>query len=128
MQILFHAHSGVRYLVWLAGLIAVVYAAIGLFGRKPYDRGASITMQLFVGLLDVQVLLGIILVFLRPFYPALTWHIVMISLSAVVDPVSTAINPSRPAERKSWPLQFGDGVLSMLSIIAGIMAIGRSIL
>ena len=50
MQILFHAHSGVRYLVLLAGLIAVVYAAIGLFGRKPYDRGGRITMQLFVGL------------------------------------------------------------------------------
>lgn len=128
MQILFHAHSGVRYLVLLAGLIAVVYAAIGLFGRKPYDRGGRITMQLFVGLLDVQVLLGIILVFLWPFYPALTGHIVMMALAAVVAHVTSAMNRRRPAERKSWPLHFGGAVLAMLFIVGGIMAIGRSIL
>lgn len=127
-MMLLHAHSGVRYLVLLAGLIAVLYAAVGLFGRRPYDRGGRITMQTFVVLLDVQLLLGLLLVFSRPYYPALAGHIVMMVLAAGTAHAASSVNRRRPIERKSWALQLGAAVLALVFIIGGILAIGRPVL
>lgn len=127
-MILLPAHSGIRYLVLLAGLIVVVYAAVGLFGRKPYGRGGHITMQVFVGLLDVQFLLGLLLVFSRPFYPALTGHIVMMVLAVGTAHAASSVNRRRPPERKSWALQLGAALLALFFIVGGILAIGRRVL
>lgn len=127
-MILLPAHSGIRYLVLLAGLIVALYAAVGLFGRRPYDRGGRITMQVFVGLLDVQFLLGLLLVFSRPFYPALTGHIVMMVLAIGTAHAASSVNRRRPPERKSWALQLGAAVLALFFIVGGILAIGRPIL
>lgn len=126
-MILLPAHSGIRYLVLLAGLIVALYAAVGLFGRRPYDRGGRITMQVFVGLLDVQFLLGLLLVFSRPFYPALTGHIVMMVLAIGTAHAASSVNRRRPPERKSWALQLGAAVLALFFIAGGILAIVRPV-
>lgn len=126
-MVLLPAHSGIRYLVLLAGLIVVLYAAVGLFGRRPYDRGGRITMQVFVGLLDLQLLLGLLLVFSRPFYPALTGHIVMMVLAIGTAHAASSVNRRRPPERKSWTLQLGAAVLALFFIVGGILAIGRPV-
>ncbi len=127
-MILLPAHSGIRYLVLLAGLIAVLYAAVGLFGRRPYDRGGRITMQTFVVLLDVQLLLGLLLVFSRPDYPALAGHIVMMVLAVSTAHAASSVNRRRPPERKSWALQLGAALLALFFIVGGILAIGRRVL
>jgi hypothetical protein len=61
MNILLMAHSGLRWLVLLIALIAIVKFLIGWLQHGPYkgmDRGL---MAAFSGLLDLQSLLGVIL-------------------------------------------------------------------
>ena len=60
MKMLFYAHSGLRYLVLLMGLAAVAYFAYGLVTKRPVDRSVRIIGSSFAGLLDTQLLLGII--------------------------------------------------------------------
>jgi hypothetical protein len=61
MNILFMAHSGLRWLVLLVALIAIVKFLLGWLTRGPFkgmDRGL---MAGYSGLLDLQSTLGIIL-------------------------------------------------------------------
>lgn len=61
MDILLTIHSYVRWLVVIVGLLALVKFLIGWLRRsqfQPMDRGL---MSGFVGLIDLQALLGIIL-------------------------------------------------------------------
>ena len=61
MNILLMAHSGLRWLVLLVAVIAIIEFLIGWLQRGQYkgmDRGL---MAAFSGLLDLQSLLGVIL-------------------------------------------------------------------
>ena len=60
-SILLFIHSWVRWLVLLAGVIAIVLHLIGLIQRKAdYEKPASISMSAFSGLIDLNVALGIV--------------------------------------------------------------------
>jgi hypothetical protein len=69
-------HSGLRYLVLLAGVAAVVTSAMGLRGGAAPSGAERASMSAFVGLLDLQVVLGVLLLLYWPFYGALIGHIV----------------------------------------------------
>ena len=56
MGMLFMAHSGVRYIVLLAGIIALALSLM-----KGQDANARKAMGAFVGAVDLQVLLGLLL-------------------------------------------------------------------
>ncbi len=61
MNILLMAHSGLRWLILLVAVIAIIKFLIGWFGGGPFkgmDRGL---MSGFSGLMDLQATLGIIL-------------------------------------------------------------------
>lgn len=61
MNILFMAHSGLRWLIVLVALIAIIKYLIGWLQHGQYkgmDRGL---MAAFSGLMDLQSLLGVIL-------------------------------------------------------------------
>ena len=61
-------HSYLRWLVILAGLIAVGRALAGTFGRKRWTPADDRAGFWFVTALDLQVLLGLLIyVFLSPF-------------------------------------------------------------
>jgi hypothetical protein len=61
-------HSYLRWLVILAGLMAVGRALAGTFGRKPWTPADDRAGFWFVTALDLQVLLGILMyVFMSPF-------------------------------------------------------------
>ncbi|QRK08314.1 hypothetical protein JQX13_51770 [Archangium violaceum] len=125
MRPLFYAHSGLRYLVLLMGLIAVAYFAFGLATKRPVDKSVRIIGSSFAGLLDTQVLLGVILLGAGwPFYPALWGHIVMMVAAAVLAHVMLVMNRKRPNPGYLLPLIGVGGAL--LLILGGIMAIGRS--
>jgi hypothetical protein len=126
MNFLFQAHSGLRYLVLLVGLAALVYFLSGLMTKRPVDKGVRILGSSFVGLLDLQVLLGIIMVAMGRFYPQLIGHIVMMVLAAAETHVLLVLNRKRPNPGYLLPLI---AVAVALALIAGgIMAIGRGLL
>ncbi|NKB89072.1 MAG: hypothetical protein GKS06_12725 [Acidobacteria bacterium] len=120
MGMLFMAHSGVRYLVLAAALIALAMSLM-----KGQDGNAKKAMGAFVGMVDIQVLLGLLLMMQIPFYGALMGHIAMMFAA-----VFAAHGFSVAAKKKE------DGgrtrvigiLVTLALIVLGIMAIGRPIL
>lgn len=127
-NILFYAHSGLRYLVLLAGLLAFGYTLVSALRDRAWDRPARILIASFVGLLDLQVLLGLVLVFLRAFYAALWGHLVMMILAAAVAHITSAVNRRRSPERQSQMTAALGVAGALILIVGGIMAIGQSVL
>lgn len=128
-EILFHAHSGIRYLVLLAGLLALVVSLTAGLRQQPWDRRGRLLLRIFVGVMDLQVLLGLILIFFRPFYGALWGHIVLMVLAAAAAHGASVMNRRRPPERQSHWVAVVGVVLTLALIVAGILALpGRSVL
>ncbi|AGC47429.1 hypothetical protein MYSTI_06156 [Myxococcus stipitatus DSM 14675] len=124
-RIFFNAHSGLRYLVLLAGVLAIAYFAFGLATKRPFDKGGRILGASFAGLLHLQVLLGILVLVTRFYYPALIGHIVMMVAAAGVSQALISVNRRKAQPGYGLPLA-GVG-LAVLFIIGGIMAIGRGV-
>jgi len=125
---LLQAHSGVRYLVLLAGVLTLGYALLGLATRRPFHPRMRVFGSLFAATLDLNVLLGVmVLVFGQNFYPALSGHILMMVLAAVVGHVVPAVMRRRPSAERTWaPYAVGTAV-ALAMIAMGILAIGRPI-
>jgi hypothetical protein len=124
---LYHAHSGLRYLVLLAGLVAIVVFARGLLTGRPV-RGAKRFTIAFNALLDLQIVLGFGLFFGGIFYDALTGHMAMMLLAAVAAHGSAIMAPRAATERKELAMRLAGVVIALVCIALGIMAIGRTIL
>jgi hypothetical protein len=127
-SILFHAHSGLRYLVLLAGVASFLYSIVAAVSNRPWDRGGRVIFTAFVGLLDLQVLLGLILVFVWPFYPALWGHIVLMVLAAAAAHFTSIVNRRRPPEQRKHLTAALGAAGAVVLVVGGIAAIGRSVL
>ena len=127
-DILFHAHSGLRYLVLLAGLLSLAYSLTRAFTGDHWDRPGRVFLSIFVGVMDLQVVIGLVLVFVRAFYPALWGHLAMMILAAVIGHVALAINKRRAPERQSHWLAVVGSAVPLILIVGGILSIGRTIL
>jgi len=126
MKMLYMAHSGIRYLVVLMALLLIAYCIIGLATKQTPGRPLRILNASFVGILDLQVLLGLCLVISGIYYPALIGHIVMMVLAVVVAHGASVMNKKRATPSFAVPLV---GALVALALVAGgIMAIGRGIM
>jgi hypothetical protein len=125
MQLLFQAHSLVRFAVLISGAIAVGFYLVALARKQPVTKAVRVFGSVFVGLLDLQILLGIGVVIAGRWYPALIGHVVMMVLAAAVAHVLLAKNRKRGTPGYRLPLI---GVAVALVLIAGgIMAIGRGL-
>ncbi len=124
---LYHAHSGLRYLVLLTGVIALLVFAYGLITRRPV-RGAPALTAAFTGLLDLQLLLGFGLFFGGIFYNAVMGHMVMMLLAAVAANGSAILAPRARTERQELVMRIAGVVIALALIVIGILAIGRSVL
>jgi len=124
---LLQAHSGLRYLVLLAGLILLVYAAYGAIAKRPYDKRVRVMSAAFVGALDLTVLLGFANLFSGIFYPRLGGHIVMMVFAAAAAHIVHGVMKRRPAEEKTFAPHVVGTLIVLAMVVAGIMAIGRPI-
>lgn len=123
---IFNLHSGLRYLVLFAGVVAALYALAGWARSRTFDARGRMFGAIFTGLLDLQVLIGILTLFVRPFYGALMGHLTMMVVAVVVAHLVSVRVRRGPASREKFRLQ-AIGILITIGIIAaGIMAIGRS--
>ncbi|MDE2772653.1 MAG: hypothetical protein OXI46_02965 [Gemmatimonadota bacterium] len=123
---LFYAHSGVRYLVLLVGAVALVHAIFGATTRRPYGRPMLALASTFAGLMHLQVLLGLALLFADRFYPALTGHIVLMVLAAVVAQIVPSVMRRRTPLKRSFAPHVISVTVALALITAGIVAIGRT--
>lgn len=125
MTAIFHAHSGLRFLILLLGAVDVVVFAVAMAQHKPFTTVHRILGAAFVGCLHLQVLLGVALVAMGTYYPKLIGHMVCMALATVVAQLGTTLNRRRPTPGFRLPLL---GVLgALLLIFAGVMAIGRGL-
>lgn len=124
-EMLFEAHSGVRYLVLLAAVVALLATGMDLRAAVPGRTGAM-TARLFAGLLDLQVLLGVLVLLVRPFQPRTIGHIVLMVLAAAAAHASAVFARRRAAERAAG-IRLAGIALALLLIVAGILAIRDSV-
>ena len=136
---LLHAHSGLRYLVLLAAIIVIVKSVIGWLGNTPYSKFDRIIAPSFVGLMHVQLLLGLILYFISPFVTyqmgdkvSRYWsveHISMMIIAVIAAQVGRSISKKSSDAQVKFRFQsifFGISILLILVALATMP--GRSIL
>lgn len=125
MTALLHAHSGLRFLILLLGAANLVVLGVGLARKQPFGKLHRILGASFVGSMHLQVLLGVGLVAMGRWYPALMGHLVLMSLATVAAQVAMAVNRKRPVPGLQLPLLGVVGAL--LLIFGGVMSIGRGL-
>lgn len=126
MTILFHAHSGLRYLVLLVALAAVVWFLWGWLASRPFERPGRIVMAAYVGLVDVQVLIGLVLFFAGRRPPGIHGHMGLMIAAALVLHVASAISKREPGPARHG-LPLAGSALAATLIVAGILAIRDSV-
>jgi len=129
---LLHAHSGLRYLVLLAGVVALAYAIYGWATNRHYDRVMRITGASFAGLLHLQVVLGfVILVSGRlagGIGGALIGHLFAMLFAAVVAQLPLSVMRRRPPEARTYLPHVVCTVIAFGLIWLGVASIGRGLL
>ncbi len=121
----FYAHSGVRYLVLLAGVLALGYALYGAATKRPYDRTMFILARVFAGMTHLQLVLGVALLFAGRFYSALIGHIMMMVFAAVAATVVPAVMRRREPAARSYLPHVVATLIALVLMVFGILAIGR---
>jgi hypothetical protein len=91
-----------------------------------FDKLAKILTAAYVGLLDLQVVTGVVLYWLIPSYPKLLGHVVMALAAVTVAHVTNIMNKRR--DEPSLGIALAGVVISLILIVGGIWAIGREIL
>ncbi|HEY3313638.1 MAG TPA: hypothetical protein VGK00_18515 [Anaerolineales bacterium] len=88
MSILLIIHSITRWLVVFVALALVGRLLLGLINSRPFDKSAGVLVAAFGGLMDVQMLLGLLLFLLGGFgglgFPAYRWEHAVLMLLAVI--------------------------------------------
>jgi heme A synthase len=125
-NMLFYAHSGLRFLVLLAAVIAIAVLLWGWSARRPFAGQSRAVTAVFTGVLDLQVLLGILTVLTRPWYGQLMGHLMMMILAAVAAHGITVYGRKQPDPRRAHMVTLAGVVLALLLIVGGIMAIRPS--
>lgn len=125
---LFYSHSGIRYLLLLAAVVAIVYLVAAIARGKKFDRGSQIVASIYTGVLDLQTLLGLLTLMSIPFYPALLGHVFTMFAAVFAAHGFIMSNKRKPPEEQSnTPVLLGV-LISLTLVVLGIMAIGRSVI
>ena len=128
---MYNLHSWLRYLVFLLGLAALVYALWGVLGKRPYKKLMWDLSNWFTLSLFLQIVIGFFLVFnatSRAFDRFLGLHMVFSFLAAGVSQMTYSTNRRRPREERSYAIHVWGVGLALVLVLAGLLAIRDSIL
>ncbi|MCA9738578.1 MAG: hypothetical protein R3E98_12045 [Gemmatimonadota bacterium] len=123
----FAAHSGIRYLTLLFGILALVYALFGMVTRRPYDKPMRILATAFAGTLHLQIVLGFAVLFSGRFYPGIYLHFLLMVLAAVVAQLPPSVMRRRPPEARSFVPHVVGTAIALVLVVVGILSIGRGV-
>lgn len=123
---LFHLHSGLRYLLLLAGLAVIVYAVMGHVKKRPHDKTMKNLAITFRTLMDVTLFSGIVMVMTGfGFYNDLGVHVILMLLATVVSHIVPAVMRRRKQEERTlMPYAVATAIALALTAV-GILSIGR---
>jgi hypothetical protein len=126
LQVLFYIHSWLRWLILLVAAIAVVKSIIGLAGRHEFDKMSGGLTSAFSGLMDLQVLIGLIYLLWSGFAGA---GFPMQRIEHLVTMIIAAVVAHLPAVWKNKPaaVRYRNGLIvilvSLLLVVAGVFAL-----
>lgn len=123
-----NAHSGLRYLILLLGVLTALMALIGMTQKRPASNAGLALLRVFTVLLDIQVLLGLATLLTGRFYAQLIGHLVMMVAAVAFAHFASSNLRKRPAEERSNGKLLTGALVPLLLIVAGIMAIQRAII
>ncbi|HEX5872388.1 MAG TPA: hypothetical protein VFY65_18290, partial [Longimicrobium sp.] len=118
-----YAHSGLRFLVLLSAVMAIGVQLWGWSSRRPYDGQSRAITAVFTSVAGLQFLLGLALVFTRPWYGALMGHLIMMFAAVGVAHGVTGYARRQPDPRRAHMISLIGVALALLLMIGGIMAI-----
>lgn len=142
-EILFQAHSGLRFIVFFALVIALVLALAGWLGNKEFNKSNRIFNLVTMISTHLQALFGIFLYFVSPFVQlgnmgdtmrnstARYWtveHVVMMLLAVVLITVGNSKSKKlagSTAKHRAVAIYFG---LGLIVILAAIFQSGRPLM
>ena len=132
-NILVHAHSGLRWVVLLFLILAIIRAAGGMSGGKSYEATGRKLAMLAMIFVHLQIVIGLVLYFISPNVqfgastmsnPQLRFfaveHISMMIVAAVVITAGYSRAKRIDDDRKSFRTVFWTYLISMLLILASI--------
>ena len=101
MDFILTLHGEIRWLVALVGVVAVVKFAIGWLGKKSYRRIDRQLMVIYTGLMDFNLLLGLLIIlFLDGLNSARIEHASIMLLAIIIVHASAAWRKSKSNTKK----------------------------
>ena len=125
-NMLFYAHSGLRFLVLVAAGIAIAVLLWGWSARRPFAGQSRAVTAVFTRALDLQLLLGVLLVLNRPWYGALMGHCMMMIAAALAAHGLTVYARKQGEPRRAHMISLIGVALALALILGGILAIRDS--
>jgi len=125
---LLQIHSFLRWILLIAGLVALGYAIYGVITKRPYDRIMRTSASTFAGLLHFQVVLGFfIIVSMRLTLTGLIGHIFLTLGAAVAAQVPLSMMRRRRPENRTFLPHLVGTVLAFVLLWFGMRAINRGL-
>jgi hypothetical protein len=114
MEFLLTFHGEVRWLVATVGLVAAARFAWGAWGRAAYGKLDRVLMAAFTGLLDLNLVLGLILLFGLGggLFGRRTEHVSMMALA-----VATAHLPALWKGSEDDPRKFRNNLIVVIVVL-----------
>ncbi len=121
------AHSGVRWLVVIASIVALLWLTYGLVTRRRYDRLSQRIMTLFSSLVGLQWLIGIVFLIVlgaaTTFAVRTRWeHAVTMTLVLAVAHVHMMLK--RRSDRVRWIGGLVSIVAALVLVYVGVSLVG----
>jgi uncharacterized membrane protein SirB2 len=124
-NILFAAHSGLRWLVVLAAVLAIVYFVFGLLTKRSYDRPAGLLMTVFVRSMELQWALGLVLIVVQGLGNATSaqWtHLGIMTVAVII------VHAYMAFRRRPDSVKYAGGLgviaATLIAVVIGVSALG----
>lgn len=124
-NMLFYAHSGIRWIVILAAIVAIGYFVFGLLTKRAYDRPAGLLLTVFVRSMEIQWLLGLIVLVVQGLdnaTPAKWTHLGIMTVALVIAHAYMAFR-KRP-DNVRYVGGLGVIAVTLVAVVIGVSSLG----
>ncbi len=128
IEILIEAHSGLRWVVLALLLLGIGRAAWGWLGSPAYAKFDRVWGAISSGLMDLQILLGVIIFFLLdPEVRPSLWHPALMLAAAVSVHVGTVFARRLTEDRRKHYAHLLAYLVGLLFVLLGVYAVRSSL-
>ena len=121
---LLYLHSGLRWLIVLAGLAVIVYALRGVATKRPHDATMKNLAITFRSLMDVTLFSGVVVVMTGfDFQGNVGVHVVLMLFATVVSHIVPAVMRKRRQEERSLLPYAVATAVALALVVVGSLAV-----